>query len=204
MSDLRTVDDAWNAVMRDVQAIKKGERNNAQGFSFRGIDTVMNAVGPVLREHGVSITPYPEDITTSSYETSRGTTMFSAIVKMRYTVRGPAGDSFDGGAFGEAADAGDKAVSKAQSVAYRVFLLQGLTIPTDDPEPDAESHQRASRPARQQNPVDVEFARLVNALSDDQKRDLGAWRTERGLNAPSQMSEDEKRMVISHLTGVAS
>jgi hypothetical protein len=194
-----TVVQAWSAVMEDVREIGKGERNKQQGFNFRGIDTVMNAVGPVLRKHGVVVTPYPEHITTSSYETSKGTTMFSAIVKMRYTVRGPAGDSFDGGAFGEAADAGDKAVSKAQSVAYRVFLLQGLTIPTDDPEPDAESHQRASRPAPQQSPVDVEFARLVGALSDDQKRDLGAWRTERGLNAPSQMSQDEKRMVIDHL-----
>lgn len=200
-NDKPTVDEAWNAVMRDVQGIKKGERNKDQGFNFRGIDTVMNAVGPVLREHGVTIIPGAEDITTSSYETKRGTTMFSAIVKMRYTVRGPAGDSFDGGAFGEAADAGDKAVSKAQSVAYRVFLLQGLTIPTDDPEPDAESHQRASRPEPQQSSVDVKFARLINGLSDEQKRDLGTWRTEVGLNPPSQMSQDEKRMVITHLKG---
>lgn len=203
-----TVAQAWSAVMEDVQSIGKGERNKAQGFNFRGIDTVMNAVGPVLRKHGVVVTPYPEDITTSSYETAKGTTMFSAIVKMRYTVRGPAGDSFEGGAFGEAADAGDKAVSKAQSVAYRVFLLQGLTIPTDDPEPDAESHQRASRPRHSgrpmSSPVDEEFAKLVGALSEDQKRDLGAWRSERGLNPPSQMSQDEKRMVIDHLTGVTS
>lgn len=147
MAEHPTVVQAWSAVMEDVRAIRKDERNQSQGFSFRGIDTTVNAVGPVLRKHGVVVTPYPEDITTTSYQTNRGTTMFSAIVKMRYTVRGPAGDSFDGGAFGEAADAGDKAVSKAQSVAYRVFLLQGLTIPTDEPDPDTETHQRAATPA---------------------------------------------------------
>ena len=139
-----TVQMAWSAVMEDVQAIRKGERNKQQGFNFRGIDTVMNAVGPVLRKHRVAVVPTPEDITLTTYQTSGGTTMHSAVVKMRYTIHGPAGDTIVGGAYGEAADAGDKAVSKAESVAYRVFLLQGLTIPTDETDPDAETHQRAS------------------------------------------------------------
>ncbi|NKU87713.1 hypothetical protein GS884_09095 [Rhodococcus hoagii] len=60
---------------------------------------------------------------------------------------GPAGDSFSGSAYGEAADAGDKAVSKAQSVAYRTFLLQGLTVPTEERDPDADVHERAGEVA---------------------------------------------------------
>lgn len=193
---MTTVDEAWNAVMRDVQGIKKGERNKAQGFNFRGIDTVMNAVGPVLREHGVTIVPSAEDINTTSYETAKGTTMFSAIVKMRYTVRGPAGDSFEGGAFGEAADAGDKAVSKAQSVAYRVFLLQGLTIPTDEPDPDSESHERTGSPDFRQ--------KLLNAakgLVDAGKKDdmLAAFSAKGLPTKSSDMSDDEVKLALQVL-----
>ena len=195
MSDTPNVVEAWSAVMQDVQAIKKGERNKAQGFNFRGIDTVMSAVGPVLRTHGVVVTPYPEDITTSSYETAKGTTMFSAIVKMRYTVRGPAGDSFEGGAFGEAADAGDKAVSKAQSVAYRVFLLQGLTIPTDEPEPDAESHQRAAPPRPPANELDS----AVAGLSTDQRAVLKGWCEAEGLTPRSSLDAQGEARVLAYI-----
>jgi len=187
MADPLTVIEAWSAVMEDVQGIRKGERNKQQGFSFRGIDTVMNAVGPVLRKHRVAVVPTPEDIILTTYVTSSGTTMHSAVVKMRYTIHGPAGDTIEGGAYGEAADAGDKAVSKAESVAYRVFLLQGLTIPTDEADPDAEAHQRASRssgPAPQPptapsggrgaGPVDPAqaFTQAANALSGAQRQQL--------------------------------
>lgn len=144
MSEQPSVFEAWSAVMGSVQAIEKNERNREQNFVFRGIDTVVNAVGPVLREHGVIVIPTAEDIQVERYTTSRGTSMKGATVRMRYTVHGPAGDSFSGVAYGEASDAGDKSVSKAQSVAYRVFLLQGLTIPTNEPDPDASSHERAS------------------------------------------------------------
>ncbi|MBF6276998.1 ERF family protein [Nocardia nova] len=130
--------------MGEVQFIEKGERNAQQGFSFRGIDSVLGAVGPALREHGVVIIPTAEHIELERYDTKKGGQMQGAIVRMRYTVYGPAGDSFTGAAYGQAADSGDKAVSKAQSVAYRTFLLQGLTVPTNEPDPDAYSHERES------------------------------------------------------------
>jgi hypothetical protein len=44
---------------------------------------------------------------------------------------------------GEAFDMGDKATAKAMSVAYRTCLLQALTIPTDDPDPDESSYEQA-------------------------------------------------------------
>lgn len=134
--------DAFSKVMGAVQGIRKGERNQAQGFNFRGIDTVMNAVGPALREHGVIIVPDAKSIETERYQTAKGAVMQGVIVQMRYTVIGPEGDSFTGSAYGQASDSGDKAVTKAESVAYRTFLLQALTVPTDEPDPDAQSHDR--------------------------------------------------------------
>lgn len=142
-ASIPTVVEAFSRVQADILAIEKRETNKDQGFVFRGIDAVVDKVGPVLRTHNVIIIPDAEEITTERYISRGGAHMQGAIVRMRYTVHGPAGDSFSGSTYGQAADSGDKAVSKAQSVAYRVFLLQGLTIPTHDPDPDANSHERA-------------------------------------------------------------
>lgn len=143
---MTTVHAAWSAVMAEVQAIGKGEKvtQGPARFNFRGIDTVMNAVGPALRTHGVTVVPTADHIELERYQTAKGGQMQGAIVRMQYTVLGPDGDSFTGAAYGQAADAGDKAVSKAQSVAYRTFLLQALTVPTDEPDPDYEVHERAA------------------------------------------------------------
>lgn len=134
--------EAFSKVMGDVQGIRKGERNQMQGFNFRGIDTVLNAVGPALREHGVIIVPDAVSIETERYQTAKGAVMQGVIAHMRYTVIGPEGDTFSGSAYGQASDSGDKAVAKAESVAYRTFLLQALTVPTDEPDPDMQSHDR--------------------------------------------------------------
>lgn len=139
-----SVYEAWSAVMEEVQSIGKNDRNTDQNFSFRGIDSVMSAVGPVLRKHGVSVIPQALDEISERYETKRGANMVNRLVKVGFKVIGPRGDSFEGSTYGEAADSGDKAVSKAHSVAYRTFLLQALTIPTDEPDPDSNSHERTA------------------------------------------------------------
>lgn len=159
MSDIKSVFEAFSAVMEDVQAIRKEERNAAQNFNFRGIDATMNTVGPALRKHGVVIIPEAISIDSERYQTNKGAVMRNATVHMRYTVFGPGGDSFTGSAYGEAADSGDKAVSKAQSVAYRTFLLQGLTVPTEERDPDADAHERAP-----QSPADAARTRLLETL----------------------------------------
>lgn len=155
--------EAFSAVMGDVQGIRKAERNPQQGFNFRGIDAVLNAVGPALRTHGVIITPEAQSIDVERYQTAKGGQMQGVIVHMRYTVHGPEGDSFSGSAYGQAADAGDKAVSKAESVAYRTFLLQALTVPTDEPDPDSQVHERAPEPP---DPVILARSELAAAVRD--------------------------------------
>jgi hypothetical protein len=176
MSDQPSVYEAFLRVMADVQGIAKKDQNTQQRFNFRGIDAVMNAVGPILREHRVFIIPKGLDISTERYESKGGAAMKNSTVEMQYTVFGPNGDSFVGSAYGEAADSGDKSVSKAQSVAYRTFLLQGLTVPTQEPEPDASVHERAPM---QQTPskISVFKGRLAELLRDE-KIDLesfAAW-----------------------------
>ena len=137
-----TVYEAWSAVMSDVQAVRKTDRNEHFRFNFRGIDAVMTAVGPALRRHGVSVIPV-----NVVAEREHGGKMMETRLLVTYRVFGPAGDYFDGQAPGESADAGDKGTPKAMSVAYRTFLLQALTIPTDEPDPDQSTYQREAAPA---------------------------------------------------------
>lgn len=165
-----TVFEAFTAVMGEVQGIAKDERNTQQGFDFRGIDAVMNAVGPALRSHGVIIVPEAKSIDVERYSSKSGAQMRNSTVLMQYTVYGPGGDSFVGSAYGEAADSGDKSVSKAQSVAYRTFLLQGLTVPTHQRDPDADIHERV-------DPLVAAKRELADAVVDAgmDVREFSAW-----------------------------
>jgi len=123
-------------VMAEVQAVGKEGFNKQQGFSFRGVDDVVNAVGPVLRRHRVLVTPTLISAKHRDFETKNGALMHEAIVEVGYEFTGPAGDKLHGSSIGESADSGDKATAKAMSVAYRTWWLQALCIPTDEPDPD--------------------------------------------------------------------
>lgn len=139
-----SVQEAFASVMADVQSVRKTGQNTQQNYSFRGIDAVMNAVGPALRNHGVVIIPTLEDATYRDIEVGKNRTLMREItVRVRYTIHGPDGDTMEGVAPGESMDSGDKGTAKAMSVAYRTFLLQALTIPTDEPDPDEHSYERA-------------------------------------------------------------
>ena len=135
---------ALSAVMADVQAVRKGERNAQQGFNFRGVDAVVNAVGPAFRTHGVVVGSEVLSHTFTEVEVgTKRTPMGHAMVTVRYRFYGPAGDFVEASAAAEAMDSGDKATAKAMSVAYRTALIQALALPTDEPDPDAESFERA-------------------------------------------------------------
>nr|DAP62263.1 MAG TPA: ERF superfamily protein [Caudoviricetes sp.] len=128
--------------MEAVQTVRKDSKNQAQRFNFRGIDAVMNAVGPALRKYGVVILPEEVEAHRSNGTTANGKPTVEVVLKVTYRVYGPGGDSVHGRVAAEAMDFGDKAIAKAMSVAYRTFLLQALTIPTDEPDPDGESYER--------------------------------------------------------------
>jgi hypothetical protein len=149
MSAKPTVVEAISAVMADVQGVRKTDRNTDQGYMFRGIDAVTNAVGPVLRRHGVVVVPVKSTASYRDVLTSRGKPSRECTVSVTYRFYGPAGDFIDAEVPGESMDFGDKGAPKAMSVAYRILLLQALCIPTDDPDPDSHSYERErdERPA---------------------------------------------------------
>lgn len=123
-------------VMADVRHVAKRDFNDHQRFSFRGIDAVVNAVGPALRDHGVIVVPVVRSVEYAAVTTTNNKASTACRVLVDYVFYGPAGDSIRTTMAGEAWDHGDKATPKAMSVAYRTALLQALTLPTDEPDPD--------------------------------------------------------------------
>jgi hypothetical protein len=141
------VHEALARVMVDVTHVGKDGKNQSQGYNFRGIDGVLNAVGPAFRRHGIVPLPEIVDERTEVVEVGKARTpMRSVTVKVRYYFIGPEGDHLMVFVPGEAMDSGDKAFSKAMSVAYRTALIQTLALPTHEPDPDEESYERAPAP----------------------------------------------------------
>lgn len=145
MSELPTITQALAEVMADVTHVGKSDRNDFHKFLYRGIDRVINEVGPALRKHRVVVLPALLDLSSRDVQTDKGKTSREVTVTVSYTFHGPAGDCLVCVVPGEAQDTGDKAVSKAMSVAYRTALLQALTIPTEQADPDSHSYTREDR-----------------------------------------------------------
>lgn len=146
---------AWARVMADVQSVAKTDRRDDVGgrYNFRGVDRIVNAVGPALRRHGVLLLPVQVfDIEYREARTAKGNTMQDCTLKVRWMVVGPDGDTLPSTleSAGQATDTQDKATSKATSVAQRVLFLTALHIPTQDPDVDR-GHERGQAPAADPN-----------------------------------------------------
>jgi hypothetical protein len=143
---------AWQRVMRDVRTVPKSQVAKIQtdkgsySFQYRGIDQVLNAVGPAIRRHGIQITPIKVETTYNTIGRVRECTVI-----VTYEIEGPMGDKKTPvqGA-GEALDTGERATVKAQTGAYRAMLIAALCLPTYDPklDPDRVNIERPEQPMR--------------------------------------------------------
>lgn len=177
MTEKITIVQALNEVMKAVGGIAKKDRNQSQGFNFRGIDSVVNAVSPQLQKFGVIVFPTVEDYVYETVEIGRNRTAMGHVkVKVSYTFAGPTGDSIRTTVVGEAMDAGDKATAKAMSVAFRTALLQALCLPTDEPDPDAQTYERSSG-ADVPAPSAI-LMKINNAKSLEELAEVGAYITQ--------------------------
>lgn len=126
--------------MGQVSAIAKGKRNSTQGFSYRGIDDVMNELHPILAKCGIFIVPTVLDEQRSTGTTLKGGNIFYTRQKIQFKFYAKDGSSIEAVVIGEAMDSGDKASNKALSVGLKYALLQVFCIPTEEEkDTDAES-----------------------------------------------------------------
>lgn len=127
---MTTVIEALAAVAKAVGPIEKGDTNDEQGFKFRGIERILAAAAPALDEHGVIFVPKVKGRIMETYERGQNRNTWRLVtLSVVYRVYGPEGDSIKVGPVpGEGYDPGDKAASKAMTMAYKAALLQVLHI----------------------------------------------------------------------------
>lgn len=138
---------AISAVMAHLakHGISKDRKNDSQGYAFRGIDDVYNALASTLADVGLCILPAVKSRTVTEKVNQRGNTLFYVCVDVDFAfVSAKDGSSHIVSVSGEAMDSGDKATNKAMSAAFKYACLQAFCIPTEgDNDADATTHQLA-------------------------------------------------------------
>jgi ERF superfamily len=130
------------------KGISKDRKNPQQGFMFRGIDQVYNALVPALVRNSLVILPRIVERTVTERVTQKGGVLFCVVVKAEFDfVSTEDGSIHTVIMYGEAMDSGDKATNKAMSIAYKYAAFQAFCIPTEETaiDPDADVHRPAGQ-----------------------------------------------------------
>lgn len=137
------------AVMAEIgtSGISKDRRNQQQGYNFRGIDEVYNALSPILSKHKLVMLPRILARECVERQTRNGGALFNVTVEAEFDlVCADDGSKHTIRTFGEAMDSADKATNKAMSAAYKYAAMQAFCIPTEgDNDADATTHDVAPR-----------------------------------------------------------
>ena len=148
---------AINEVMKEIGAVGKNQKNSQQGFMYRGIDAVMNAINPALTNHGVFVVPEVLEQTREERTTSKGNLLIYSICKIKFSFFAEDGSHIEAITIGEGMDSGDKATNKAMSIAFKYACFQVFCIPTEEmDDPDAECHEVKPKKETQKSMTDEE------------------------------------------------
>lgn len=141
-----------------TQGISKDNRNQQQGYSFRGIDDIYNALSKLLAEEGLVIMPRILSRSLKEVQTAKGGMLFYVVLEAEYDfISTKDGSVHTARVYGEAMDSADKATNKAMSAAYKYLCLQTFCIPTsgESPDADAQTHQVTSIQTIQTKPEET-------------------------------------------------
>lgn len=128
-----------NAVMNDITAIKKSQKNVSQNFNFRGIDQFMNELHYPMVKHGLIAIPTFLSSTTTPCQSKNGAAQLRVTQTIKYTFYALDGSFLESIIEAEAIDTADKASTKVMSSALKYLLMQVFMVPTEDME-DVDAH----------------------------------------------------------------
>lgn len=156
--------------MRQLGAIGKTSKNAQQGFMYRGVDAVMNALNPVLTANHVFCVPEVLEQHREERQTRNGGNLIYSILKMCYTLYAEDGSSVSATVIGEGMDSADKSSNKAMSVAYKYAMFQIFSIPTEEmADPDADTPPESTPKADNKAARNNAWTALANALGKTNK-----------------------------------
>jgi hypothetical protein len=149
---------AMQGVMGKLGAVGKDGTNQAQKWRYRTIDSVYNALHPILAEFGVFCTPTVLDMKVMPVD--KGSRL---ILTVKYTFYATDGSFFESVVMGEGADFGDKSVSKAMTYAFKYLLMQTFCIALEtEKDPDGEIVEQ--KPTKKSSKDDAVLAELRKAM----------------------------------------
>lgn len=155
------------AITAEIGSIGKTKKNQQQGYSFRGIDDLMNCLHPLFAKYGVIVVPEVLESTREERVTAKGGALVSAILRVKYHFTAIDGSEVCATVVGEGMDTADKASNKALSVAYKYACFQVFCIPTDEV---AASDPDNYTPDRSVSANRVIMNRLYNCKSKEELR----------------------------------
>lgn len=120
------------AITAEIGALGKNKKNEQQGYSFRGVDDLMNALHPLFAKYGVFLLPDVQETRRDERITAKGTALISVTVTVKYHFIAMDGSEVCATVAGEGMDSADKATNKAMTAAFKNVCFQTFCIPTDE------------------------------------------------------------------------
>jgi hypothetical protein len=197
------------------RGVGKNRKNHQQGYAFRGVDDVYQALSPLLAKHGLVMLPRVVSRAESEHATKSGGTQFRVVLEVDYDLVGVAdGSRHVVRVIGEAQDSADKASNKAMSAAYKYAAFQVFAIPVEGvedadattPEPVTRREsptQKAARQAAHDPSWEVDRAAFCAALANpdiDSSYDVVAVLcASLGRPRPSAMTAEARAALLAWL-----
>lgn len=119
-------------VMKDVGAVGKDSKNPQQGYKYRGIDAVMNALQPAMVKHGIFAAPTVISSEREERQTRNGGLLIYTMLTVKYSFFAEDGSYVETTVVGEGMDSSDKSSNKAMSAAFKYACFQTFCIPTEE------------------------------------------------------------------------
>jgi hypothetical protein len=177
------------------QGISKDRKNDSQGYAFRGIDDVYNALAPILSESSLCILPYVKSREVLERQTRSGGALFYVTVAVDFAlVSAIDGSSHTISVVGEAMDSGDKATNKAMSAAYKYACMQAFCIPTEG-DNDADKHTHEVAPST----VTKNEIQVIEKLAEAAGVELDAVCSAYGIKSIDQLPMSKASEAINRL-----
>jgi len=181
----------YGAIIQVMKAIgsagiAKDRKNEQQGYKFRGIDDVYNALNGILADANLCILPRVLKRDVTERATQKGGVLFYVVLDMEFDfISAVDGSKHVIAVVGEAMDSADKATNKAMSAGYKYACMEAFCIPTEgDNDADRTTHEVAAKPV----PEDC-WTALNDAAKLGEKELRSVWK--------SQISETTRDLITT-------
>lgn len=186
------------------EGISKDRRNQQQGYNFRGIDDVYNAVGKVIAENQLVIIPRVVKMDREERQTAKGGFLMYTVLTVEFDlVSAKDGSKALACTIGEAMDSGDKSANKAQSAALKYATMQIFMIPTEgDNDADETTHEVSAK--TRHSTITPEQEIMLQDKGNEVKQDWPKFLKWAGIKALKDLPADKFAEVMALLNKKAA